>query len=127
MDKISITHVNNAHNDWLRALDFYKQEISILKKRLTEIGGKNTGAEVLKEVEQYENKFKVQIDNIDRLNHDIRQNISNVENQLKEGNAGYIDKVLVAQHNNLHERYNTEENTINDIRRNFNIFAASWM
>jgi hypothetical protein len=38
--KISIKHVSNEHSDWLRALDFYKEELNVLKTRLTEVAGK---------------------------------------------------------------------------------------
>jgi hypothetical protein len=40
MNKISITHVSNAHNRWLRSMEFYKQEIDILKGMLAEIAGR---------------------------------------------------------------------------------------
>lgn len=127
MEKISITHMNNAHNDWLRALDFYKQEVSILKKRLTEIAQKNTDNGVQKEVEHYENQLTVQMDNIDRLDHDIHLNIASTSHELQEAKAGYIDRNLLTQHNNLKERFNSEEKVFNEVRHNFNLFAAEWM
>jgi len=127
MKKISITHVNNAHNDWIRALDFYKQELNILKSRLSEIAGKNSAADVLKQVEHFENAFKVQRDNIDRLNHDVHLNVVSIGNQLQESKAGYIDAALLTQHNNLHERFTAEEKAINELRHQFTQFSADWM
>lgn len=127
MHKINITHVNNAHNDWLRALDFYKQEISIMKQRLTEIAGKNTVPGVGSKVEHFENQFKVQRDNIDRLEHHINLNIKGMSNELQNGPTNYVDDVLLAKHNTLGQQYQAEEKTINELRQEFNHFATEWM
>ena len=127
MNKISITHISNAHNRWLRSLEFYKQEINILKNMLTEIAKKNTGESVMKEVEHYENQFKLQTENIDRLSHDIRANISKIEKQAEASTAGYIDSSLLSQHNALEEKFETEETIINELRGAFHHFASEWM
>ena len=127
MDKISITHVRNTHGDWLRGLEFYKQELDILKKRLTEIAGKNTGSEVAKNVEHFENQFKVQVNNIDRLRHDINLNIQSIAVQAESSKAGYIDNILLARHNALRVQYEVEEKAIRELRAEFMRFSAEWM
>ncbi len=127
LPKISISHLGNAHSDWLRALDFYKLETVILKERLTEIAGKNTGAEVMKEVEHFENQFKIQGDNIDRLRHEIHVNLASISREAQRSSAGYIDGILLVQHNNLKERYEAEEKIFNELRRDFNKFASAMM
>lgn len=127
MKKISITHFGNKHSDWLRALDFYKQEINILRNRLTEIAGKNTAAEPAKQVEHFENQFKIQVDNIDRLSHDIRENVAETTSQAKGANAGYIDGHLFNRHESLEEAFSAEEKLVAEMRHEFNRFAAEWM
>ncbi len=126
MQKISIKHVTNEHNDWLRALDFYKQEIKTLKDRLTEIAGKNTGADAAKGVEHYENQFSIQRNNIDELAHRIRENVKDLSRQA-EAKGGYVDGELSDQHHNLRDAYITEEKTVNELRHEFNRFAIEWM
>jgi hypothetical protein len=127
MNKVSITHVSNEHSDWLRSLDFYKQEIGILKTRLTEIAGKNSHIDVLKQVEHFENQFKVQTDNTQRLMHDIKHNLKSVAKEAEVAKAGYIDGVLLAEHNTLGQKYETEQKIINELRHSFNQFSAEWM
>ena len=127
MSKISISHMSNAHNDWLRALDFYKQELNILKSRLTEVAGKNSGADVMKEVEHFENQFSIQRNMIDRLTHDIHQNVVSIGNAVLAAKAGYIDGALFEQHQQLNGKFFEEEKIINDLRAAFNVFAAKWM
>lgn len=127
MKKISITHVSNEHNRWLRGLDFYETEIGIQKGILTEIASKNTGADVMKEVEHFENQFKVQQDAISRLRHDIRMNLERIADQAKHQSAGYIDGDLVNEHTSLGAQYDTEEHIIKGIIHSFRRFAEQWM
>ncbi|OJW82352.1 MAG: hypothetical protein BGO69_17345 [Bacteroidetes bacterium 46-16] len=127
MEKISITHVSNVHSDWLRALNFYKDEIGILRNRLTEIAGKNSAREVMRNVEHFENQFKLQKDNIQVLTHDIKQNVKSIKKQLEDASAGYIDGELAEQHNAFSDKFTGEERVINELRHEFNDFAAQWM
>jgi hypothetical protein len=127
MSKISITHMSNAHNDWLRALAFYKQELSILKQRLTEVAGKNSHSDVLKQVEHFENQFDIQANNINKLSHDIKANVSNAGIEAKASGAGYIDGDLLTQHTAIGQKFEAEEKTINELRHSFTQFAAQWM
>jgi phosphoenolpyruvate carboxylase len=127
MKKVNISHVSNQHNYWLRSLNFYKTEISILKGILTEIAGKNSGTDVLKEVEHFENQFKIQNINIDRLSHEIHVNIDGISKQAQQHNAGYIDESLQVTHIALGERFENEEKIIHEIIRTFRKFAEQWM
>lgn len=127
MQKINIAHVNNEHNSWLRSLNFYKTEIGILKGILTQVAGKNTGAEVMKEVEHYENQFKLQTDNIDRLSHDIHVNINSIGRHAQEANAGYIDGSLLTTHTTLGEKYESEERVVTSVIQSFRKFAGQWL
>ena len=76
--KINIVHINNMHVDWKRSIDFYRQELGILKERLTEIAAKNTAKDTMVGVEHFENQFEIQQDNMVRLKHDIKQNMSGI-------------------------------------------------
>lgn len=127
MNKISVSFFNNAHNDWLRALDFYKQEIGILKNRLTEIAGRNTETEVLKQVEHFENQLKIQSENIDQLKHEINLNVSAAGKSLQASNMPYIESSLLSEHNKLNAQFQVEEKIVNGLRQQFNRFASIWM
>jgi hypothetical protein len=127
MKKINVSHVSNEHSYWLRTMNFYKTEISILRGILTEIAGKNTGADVMKEVEHFENLFMVQVDNIDRLSHDIHVNMSAIAKASMDANAGYIDGALVATHTELGTRYHDVEHVVRNAVDSFRKFAEQWM
>ena len=81
MNKVSITHINNSHGDWLRSLDFYKQELGVLKGRLTEVAGKNTGADVIVETLKLIKKIRgIQID-IEKLINNVIKNTHLTNNE----------------------------------------------
>ncbi len=127
MGKINVSHISNEHNYWLRSLNFYKTELSILKGILTEVAGKNTGKEVMKEVEHFENSFKVQADNIDRLAHDIHVNIDAIGRESKQSSAGYIDGKLFEDHKHLSSGFDNEAHVLGQTIQSFRKFAAQWM
>ena len=54
-EKIYKQHEENSA--WINKLDFYKQEISILKGRLEELARKNSSKEVMGEIEHFQNQF----------------------------------------------------------------------
>lgn len=123
----SIKHLTNEHNDWLRGLSFYKDELQILKSRLTEVAGKNTGADAVNMMNHYENQVTLQTTNIDTLRHDINTNLETIAAQLNDNTPGYIDTKLVEKHNLLRDSYFTQEKLVNELRHEFNRFAAKWM
>jgi NAD-dependent SIR2 family protein deacetylase len=69
--KDTTAHLHIICQDWARTLQFYKSEIPFFKKRLEEIATKNTGEDVRKQVEHFENEFKIMNNNIDELLHDV--------------------------------------------------------
>lgn len=85
--KANIFDQHSENQNWLKSLEFYKEEISILNKRLQEVTGKNNAPDFLKEVEHYQNQFIVQRNNIDELAHAIKMNEKEI---VKEVNANSI-------------------------------------
>lgn len=70
--KDSIAHIHSLCHDWKRELDFYKNEIPILKKRLEEVASRNTAAEIAISIEKFENKFDIIANHLNELGHDIK-------------------------------------------------------
>jgi len=127
MIKENISAMSDEHTGWLSALDFYKQDLNILKRRLTEIAGKNTGKEMASDIDHYENQVNIQTENIDKLHHDINENLAKSATQAKNNSAGYIDAELLKEHSRQKERFVSEEKVINELRQDFNRFASKWM
>ncbi len=127
MTKEKVTDLSSQHNSWLSALDFYKQELNIIKTRLTELAGKNTGKEMSAQVEHFENQVKVQGLNVDELRHNINETLAKTAAQAKENSAGYVDAALIQEDAKHGEMFATTEKVINELRQEFNRFASQWM
>lgn len=69
--RVHLTDLHSDHRIWLNALAFYKEEIGILEHRLQEIAERNTGTDVLAELEQFQNRYIRQREVIDGLRHDV--------------------------------------------------------
>lgn len=123
---MNIRHWNSAYNDWSRALKFFKEETVILKHRLQEIASKNTWQEVMSQVEHFENQFVIHTDAIDRLLHNIHENVAAIGKEA-ENYVGFIDDRLPAQLNKLEQQYITEEKLWLELRHSFYRFCAEWM
>ena len=127
MVKENISTMGNEHTAWLSSLDFYKQELIILKERLTEIAGKYTSKDIAADVEHYENQIKVQMENIDQLRHNINENLEKSAKEAIANKAGYIDTELLIVHTRQKSVFDGVEKAINDLRNDFNLFATKWM
>jgi len=124
MNETSTSNVAREHTNWLSSLDSYKQELGKLKQRLTEIGGKIAGHDAALQVEQYENRFRVQQDNIDRLRHNIKEN-RNGFNRQSEDAAGQPQD-LGERYMQLEQDFSAEERAVSELREDFNRFSSSW-
>ena len=82
--KDSTAHLHLICEDFARTLAFYKSEIPFFKKRLEEIATKNTGEDILKQVEHFENTFIAMNENLDVLQHDVHLQQDAIMKDAKE-------------------------------------------
>lgn len=127
MNRENISAMSDEHSSWLSALDFYRDELGILKERLTEVAGKNNQKEIGADIEHYENQVKVQGEQLDVLHHDIHQILAKAAQQAQANSAGYIDAGLIKAHDLEKGKFEATEKAINGLRKDFHRFAAKWM
>ena len=125
MKKINVKHVQNLHNEALRGLKFYTEELSILQHRLEEITKDNTHIEVMRNVEHFQNQLIIQRNNIDELRHTINEHLGLITQQL-EKTSYFVSENADEVQTKLYEQYLSLEQRINELRREFNRFAAKW-
>ena len=126
MKNTTIKHTTPLHNEWLRGINFYEQELQILQERLEEIAGDNTGNEVAEKVEYFQNQLIIHRDFIDGFKHRIRESMQKIEYEINHL-AGHVKESTASGFDKLLEDYQTEEQMINDLRHEFNKFASRWM
>ncbi|MDR3697433.1 hypothetical protein [Mucilaginibacter sp.] len=126
MKQINIKHITDLHNDALRGLEFYSQELTILQERLDEIAADNTNTEVLEKVDHFQNQFIIHQRYINDLQHDLRKNLKHIEEEVVT-TSGFFGESNFTENEYLYEQFVTEEKIFNELRHEFNRFAAQWM
>ena len=125
MSYTNAINLGHAHQEWLRALDFYETELKILQGRLSEVALKNNGREVSAGVEQYQNQFIVQRNNIDELRHTVNEHVHRVFVDAKV-HVGRVEENRVDEHKEIEGAVAQFEKVIKELRHEFNKFAAKW-
>ena len=126
MNTVNVSLPENDHLPWLKSLKFYEKEFDILDRTLQEISKKNNTAEALVGIEHFQNQFIVQHANIDELKQVIHHHTFMVAEDAKK-HPGELETVLVADHDNLKDQFDTFEKIANELRHEFNQFLTKWM
>lgn len=117
---------HEENTEWINKLDFYKDEINILKGRLEEIASKNNSQDVLAFVESYQNRFIIQRNNIDEISHKVKENEQALINEIKS-NPIAVDHRKTEYHAAEKDLVESFEKSFNDMRDEFNKFSSKWM
>jgi preprotein translocase subunit SecA len=114
------------HGQWLKTIDFYRDEIRIMRSRLEEIVTKNNQQEVTVHVERYQNQLIIQSATLDQLSHDIRKHEQVITEMIKE-NPVASNHRRAPVHPEHEEGMITFEKMFNDLRQEFIRFLAKVM
>ncbi|MEY3682682.1 MAG: hypothetical protein RLZZ289_1216 [Bacteroidota bacterium] len=125
-EKTFIFDQHAENQDWLKRLDFYKEELSIVNERLEELTRKNNNSNFLKEVEHFQNQFLIQRNSIDELGHNIRSNENQLIQEINQ-NPVAVDHRKVATHEAEADFMGYFEKNFANLRAEFNQFASKWM
>ena len=126
MKHVNIKHIASLHSDAVRGLDFYGMEIDILQERLAEIALKNTALVVQEQVNHFQNQLIIHSAVIKTLKHSLLENSKKIETEVLVL-AGFADAIDIEENEDLYQDYVTEEKIFNELRHEFNRFAAEWM
>ncbi|MCP9768778.1 hypothetical protein EGI22_12700 [Lacihabitans sp. LS3-19] len=118
-----IFDLHEDHVEWLKALDFYQDEIMVFKNRLAEVSAKNTDLDIKKEVEKFQNKFIIQKDEIDNLKHYIRHSEHDIEEEVKK-NPIAVDHRKTTENLGIRDRYHMFVKLFEELKDEFNQFVG---
>ncbi len=95
--EITTEYLKTAHaNDlkWKKALQFYKEEIILMRNRLSEVSSKNTSKEIRMVISHFENQFIINSELIDELAHEINLREDKISAELKSNPVAYEHRVM---------------------------------
>ena len=132
MDSIGVTErrymadLHFEHEMWIRALNFYTDELKIFEDRLAEVSSKNTDHEVKAQVERFQNQFIREKEVIDILLHDIKAHEETLVEYAKEHPIA-VNHVYFENHSGLEDRMATFNKIWKELRSDFMRFLSEWM
>ncbi len=126
MSYVNILRAGTDHTIWSKGLEFYRDELELMTRRLLDISSRNTSVEVSKGVEHFQNQFIIQQKNISDLKHGVKNYVIGLSNDAKD-HGGHVDAIFITQGEGLRERYEDLEQIMNSLRHEFNDFLSKWM
>lgn len=118
-----ISQLTGECNTWRENLRNYRQEFTDLKNKLQSVAPRLTAKDMWKDVEHYHNQFHIQLINIHDLKHAIKDHTRQAEMEMAD-NDGHINETTWATHEDLLGQYNQLDQTLNELKQDFNQFTA---
>jgi seryl-tRNA synthetase len=118
--------ITSEKSSWLRGIDFYQDEIKIMRKRLSEVSQANTARELKKKVEQFQNQFEVHEEQLKKLKHSTNNHALHIANDF-ENHHGQLERETLAEHDSMREDYVNTEKLFNEMRHDFNRFLSKYL
>ncbi len=123
-EKIFMQHAENTL--WLNTLNFYKDDLIVLKKRLEELFSKNNNSEFLKLAEHFQNQFIIQRNNIDKIVNAVKMNENTLTKEV-QNNPVAVDQRKTEYHEKEKDMVESFEKNFNELRKEFILFSSKWM
>jgi uncharacterized protein (DUF342 family) len=118
--------VTSEKSSWLRGLEFYQDEIKIMRKRLGELSYANTSPELKRKVEQFQNQFAVHEEHLKKLKHSVNNHAKHISIDL-ENHHGQLERTTVTEHDSMRDEYVNTEKLFNEMRHDFNRFLSKYL
>ena len=124
--RTSLHNLYDEFNSHLSVVDFYKQELKYLQKRLEDITKRNTDKEILAQVEQFQNQFILTRENLDIQNHALKAQLKLVEKEIKN-KPTHLDEKTISGGDKFSKGLHDLEKDIASIKYKFNRFLAKYL
>lgn len=121
MVQVDISQLSGECNAWREKLRLYREEFNNNEARLRQAAGQPLSKEQLQDVEHLHNQFHIQLINI----HDLKQAIKVHDRKINFEKAafnGIANEDSLARHEQLHDEYQSLEQTLQDLREEFSDF-----
>jgi hypothetical protein len=120
-----MTVANAEHNEWLKGLDFYRDDLKIHERRLLELAGRSSDFELSRGIEHFQNQFLIQRNTMDEMRHAIREHAVGFGRNVAKGDDSQQGR-LTLSHEELKDGYLSFEKVMNELRHEFAAFLTHW-
>jgi hypothetical protein len=119
-------NITSEKSAWLRGIDFYQDEIKIMRKRLQNISANNTAREVKRKIEQFQNQFEVHEEQLRKLRIAVKNHAVHIAGDLTD-HHGQLERNTVLEHDTMRDDYVNTEKLFNEMRHDFNRFLSKYL
>jgi hypothetical protein len=124
--KQSLHNLYDECNSHLRGIDFYKQELKYLQKRLADIVSENTNQDILAQAEQFQNLFIITRDSLDELAQINKSKLDAIERIIKK-KPGHVDEKTITESSKFSQSMHNTEKNFAALKLRFNKFLAKYL
>ena len=121
MVQVDISQLSGECNAWRERLRIYREEFNNNEVKLRQVAGQQLSKEQLQDVEHLHNQFHIQLINI----HDLKQAIKAHDRKINFEKAafnGTANEDSLVRHEELHDEYQSLEQTLETLRGEFDSF-----
>jgi septal ring factor EnvC (AmiA/AmiB activator) len=126
MEQKYVYDLHTENVEWLKQAGFYKDELTILGKRIAEVASRNTSKEIQAQIEHFQNQLIVQKNQLDHLQHNIKQQENEVEENIRQ-NPTAVDRRKIDDHSALRDDVTTFDKLFQSMRSEIMEFLSRTM
>jgi|688.fasta_scaffold339328_3 hypothetical protein len=126
MEQKAIYDLHAEAKEWKNKLDFYRDDLSVMEKRISEVASKNTSKDVQAFVEHFQNQVILQKEQLDLMEKEVRKFSHSLDEEVTK-NPVAVDHRKVSDNQSLRDKVDTFEKIFNDLRQELIRFLAKWM
>ena len=119
-----ISDFHFEHKQWIRELEFWRDELKIFQKRLEDIVQRAQGKDVLAKAEHFQNQFIRHNEVIDTFLHDIKEHEHELA-QLAKEEVHTIGDRFVGGHVRHRDSIETQRKIYGELKNNFFAFLIA--
>ena len=124
MVQVDISQLSKECNSWREQLRQFREEFTNDETRLTKTASISLSKDQLQNVEHLHNQFHIQLINI----HDLKQAIKAHDRKMNFERVafnGLVNEDSLAKHESLLEDFKELQQTLDQLRNEFNLFLKS--
>jgi septal ring factor EnvC (AmiA/AmiB activator) len=126
MEQKYVYDLHTENVEWLKQAGFYKDELTILGKRIAEVASRNTSKEIQAQIEHFQNQLIIQKNQLDHLQHNIKQQENEVEENIRQ-NPTAVDRRKMDDHSSLRDDVTTFDKLFQSMRSEIMEFLSRTM
>ncbi len=111
----------HENKTWLRLLEFFKQENTVLKNRLAEVLDHKNNKEFLALAEHFQNMFIIKDEFIDELRHDVNGQVQ----VLTSKDRVTLDQKIIKKQEKLRNEMEYMETDFSKLKNEFNRYLST--